>query len=414
MICPSEKCTGCGACTAVCAKKAIVLTEDSFGTLYPAVDKEKCVECGLCKKVCPNNHALEFKDVNKVFAAYSLDKNIYNSAASGGIASELYRFAVNHNWFTMGTFFDRSGGVYYKDIKNIKDLNWACSSKYVYSYMLPAFEEYHKHLKNKETALFIGLPCQCAALYSFLELKDEELIKRLFLVNIICHGVPNWKFLDEHLSFIEREHKCRISKIFFRSKAADESHKAGKSYDFHLRCISDDSHAFYIRDMHKNETFGNAFISNLIFRENCYHCSYARPERFSDLTIGDYDGLGAEIEYKNSVKQVSCILVSSVKGDELIKNISGKLYLEKRPVSEPFKMNGQLNHPSVAHKNREQFKRIYSATRNFELAVKKSLLKEMYFSFDFSRRIKLFIKDNFSFVYVVYKKLKKRGENVKS
>lgn len=406
MICPVEKCTGCGACAAICEKKAIVLKEDSFGAFYPFIDENKCIICNLCKKVCPNNQDLEFKNVTDVYAAYSLDKEIYSSSASGGIASELYKAAIESGCFVMGTCFERNAGVFFKEVKRESDLKWACSSKYVYSDMTSCFKTYFEHLESGKNALFIGLPCQCAALHSYINLKNKKLIENLCLVNLICHGVPNWKYLDEHLSFIESKCKNKTVEILFRSKTLYESQKAEKSSDYHMRCISYDSHAFYVRDMHKNETFGNAFIKNLIFRDNCYSCSYARPERFSDLTIGDYDGLGCETEYKNPIKHVSCILVSSNKGKELLNNINRRLYIESRPVSEPFLMNGQLNHPSVAHKNRSRFKKNYSNTGNFELAVKKSLFRELYLSFDISGKIKSFIKRNFHFVYAVYKNMK--------
>lgn len=409
MICPDEKCTGCGACVSICAKKAIILKEDLYGSLRPFVDSEKCINCGLCKKVCPNNQNLSFSKVKKVYVAYSFDKSVYNKAASGGIASELYKIAIKNNWFSMGTCFDRHTGVFYKEVKDVYDLDWACSSKYVYSNMLPAFNCYCEHLSKNEYAIFIGLPCQCAALYSYLNLKNKKFTENLFLVNIICHGVPNWKFLDEHLDFIEKKSEKRISKIFFRSKTADESHRGGNSYALHLRCISDDSQEFYICDMHKKESYGNAFLSNLIFRENCYSCSYAKPERFCDLTIGDYDGLGCEVEYNNPVKQVSCVLCYTEKGNVLVKELKESCYLENRPLPEPFKYNGQLNYPSVPHKNRGKFKNSYLQTENFEYAVKKSLIREMYFSFNLFSTAKQFIKNNFKFVYAIYKKFKKIG-----
>lgn len=406
MICPAEKCTGCGACVAICGKKAIALTEDSFGTLYPIVDKRKCVRCFMCKKVCPNNQELAFKKVTDVYAGYSKNKNIYNAAASGGIASELYRLALERSFFVMGTCFDRNSGVFFREIKNDSDLKWACNSKYVYSNMLSVFENYLNHLETGRGALFIGLPCQCAALYSFIDLKGKKFKEKLYLVNLICHGVPNWKYLDEHLSFIESRCKNKTASLLFRSKKVYESQKAERSSDYHLRCISDDSHLFYDRDMHKNETFGNAFLSSLMFRENCYSCSYARPERFSDLTIGDYDGLGCMAEYENQIEQVSCILVSSEKGRELVNKMGNNLYFERRPLQEPFKMNGQLNVPSVAHRNRDKFKKIYLGTGDFEFAVKKVLFKELYLSFGIFEKIKSFIKRNFHFVYVIYKKIK--------
>ncbi len=413
MICTAEKCTACGACVASCEKKAIVLTEDSFGTLYPFVDENKCVRCFLCRKVCPNNQEIAFKKVTDCYAAYSKNKYIYNAAASGGIASELYRVALECNFFVMGTCFERKSGVFFREIKNDSDLKWASNSKYVYSNMLSAFEKYLNNLQIGRNALFIGLPCQCAALYFYINLKDKKLNEKLYLVNLICHGVPNWKYLDEHLSSIEYKYKNETASLFFRGKVICESRKNFSSFDYHLRCISDDSRLFYIRDMHKNETYGNAFLSSLIFRENCYSCSYARSERFSDLTIGDYDGLGCMAEYKNQIKQVSCILVSSEKGSELVNKVSNSLYLERRPLQEPFKMNGQLNFPSCAHRNKDKFKKIYFATGDFELAVKKTLFKELYLSFDFYGKIKSFIKRNFHFIYAIYEKIKLRQRSCK-
>lgn len=47
-----SKCCGCGACSAVCPRHAIVMQPDAMGFLYPVVDSTKCVECGLCEKVC--------------------------------------------------------------------------------------------------------------------------------------------------------------------------------------------------------------------------------------------------------------------------------------------------------------------------------------------------------------------------
>ena len=35
----------------------------------------------------------------------------------------------------------------------------------------------------------------------------------------------------------------------------------------------------------------NAFMNGLIYRENCYSCIYAGPNRCSDITIGDFWGL---------------------------------------------------------------------------------------------------------------------------
>ena len=97
------------------------------------------------------------------------------------------------------------------------------------------------------------------------------------------------------------------------------------------------------------------------------------------------------------------------KGNILLEELKKSCYLENRPISEPFKYNAQLNNPSTPHKNREKFKKEYLMTKDFELAVKKSLIKEMFFSFNFVVKAKQFIKNNFVFIYTIYKRLKKIG-----
>ncbi len=47
-----ENCCGCSACVAVCPMKAIGMTPDEEGFLYPNVDNDKCIRCYRCEKVC--------------------------------------------------------------------------------------------------------------------------------------------------------------------------------------------------------------------------------------------------------------------------------------------------------------------------------------------------------------------------
>ena len=44
-----ELCAACGACEAVCPRKAIRIWKGS----YSVVDESLCVGCGLCARECP-------------------------------------------------------------------------------------------------------------------------------------------------------------------------------------------------------------------------------------------------------------------------------------------------------------------------------------------------------------------------
>lgn len=45
-----ERCTHCGACTAVCPTRALYVDRDSMEVVF---DQDECVACELCIKVCP-------------------------------------------------------------------------------------------------------------------------------------------------------------------------------------------------------------------------------------------------------------------------------------------------------------------------------------------------------------------------
>lgn len=45
-------CCGCGACAAVCTKKAISMVAYDEGFLFPHVDESLCVRCLMCVRVC--------------------------------------------------------------------------------------------------------------------------------------------------------------------------------------------------------------------------------------------------------------------------------------------------------------------------------------------------------------------------
>ncbi len=109
-ICSKNDCTGCKLCSNVCPKKCISFKKDELGVQYPVIDKDKCISCHLCKKNCPAKQKLEYKLPQNVYFGWSSDIDIRNSSTSGGIAQELYKYALEKKYSTYGVACNAIGG----------------------------------------------------------------------------------------------------------------------------------------------------------------------------------------------------------------------------------------------------------------------------------------------------------------
>lgn len=65
-----------------------------------------------------------------------------------------------------------------------------------------------KSTKDGYEVIFIGLPCQVAALRTYLKIDFRNLI----LVDIICHGTPPQVYLDEHIHYFENKKAEKLMK----------------------------------------------------------------------------------------------------------------------------------------------------------------------------------------------------------
>lgn len=82
------------------------------------------------------------------------------------------------------------------------------NSKYVHSKMGSTFLDIKNQLKDGYEVIFIGLPCQVAALRTYLKIDFRNLI----LVDIICHGTPPQVYLDEHIHYFENKKAEKLMK----------------------------------------------------------------------------------------------------------------------------------------------------------------------------------------------------------
>jgi len=114
------------------------------------------------------------------------------------------------------------------------------------------------------------------------------------------------------------------------------------------------------------------FLEGIGLRENCYSCNYARPERISDITIGDFIGLGSEIPFAYSPRNVSSVFINTEQGerayDDILK-IFPDLASVERNYSERLKYGPSLRYPFERSPYNKKFKEKYIETGDFDKAM---------------------------------------------
>lgn len=364
-ICEHNQCTGCSACRDICPQKCISMVADDLDALHPSINQEKCIDCKLCHKTCPNNRAQIFYTPKKVYAAWSLDNQIRLTSASGGIAYELYKRWLQKGGVAAGVVYERDMGCHFVLIEDEKSLCEVQNSKYTFSDTNGIYKIVKEKLQSDVPVLFIGVPCQVAALYGYLK-KDYP---NLTTIDIICHGMPPAAYLEHHVRYIEKAKREHTHKLYFRDP---------KYYTYTFTfTLSNVSHkVFYKKKVLNTDNYQLGYHRALIYRENCYHCYYARKERIADLTIGDFSGLGRLAPFGQNKHNVSCILENTEKGGSLLRELENRIYKEERPEDEAFKYEKQLSAPSVKHPSRNIFETEYAKHKNFEQASNASLKEE--------------------------------------
>lgn len=323
IICPKEKCTGCGLCAYVCKHSAISLQVDKYGFKYPKVDDSLCIKCGLCKKKCPSLSQLTDNHPIKAFACYNINDNEREKSSSGGIGHLMAQNIIMSQGVVYGCAFTPPWGIQHIRCTSVSDITKLRGSKYVQSDVSNVYESIKKDLSESKNVLFIGTPCQVAGIKAAFPKATY-----LYLVDIICHGTPSLQFLEETLPQLN----VYIENMKFRD---------GTHFRFSLESLS--GVEFLSRDL-SDDMYMKGFFNGTTFRPNCYSCQYAKQSRISDVTIGDFWGLKSD-KIKDNSKGVSLALINTDKGFSLFSQCKNQLYAEERPLEEAFAGNEQLNHP---------------------------------------------------------------------
>jgi len=336
-----NKCTGCSACMSICPKKAIEMTYDNEGFLFPKIDKSKCISCGLCKKVCPVINVKNNLSRNECYVAYSKTNNYKKErTSSGGIFPLIARFVLEENGIVIGAAFDKDNKLKHIAIEKVNDLNKLIGSKYIQSDLNNIFNYIKDNIVSRKI-LFVGTPCQVGGLKSFLR-KDCD---NLFTIDLVCHGVPSPKLFAKYVEYLEKTYEDKLINYNFRDKST--------GWDTYSNLATFKTKE--IKELANNNYYMKLFLSDVALRNSCYNCNFKLGNKYSDLTLGDFWGVQNNHKDMYNKNGVSAIIINSEKGKVIFDFIKNKMEYKECSLDDILKGNPCLKFSSKKHKNRDKF-----------------------------------------------------------
>ena len=343
-----EKCCGCGACMNACPKNAISMQEDAYGFLYPQIDADACIKCGACQRACRFQHKTEEHIPVQTFAACVKSDSILKHSASGGAFTALAQATLAKGGIVFGAAFDETWKVCHISIDSEEGLSKLQGSKYVQSNIAHTYQQVKKLLKEGKRILYSGTPCQIAGLYGYLGKDDENLLT----ADLICHGVPNQRMLQDYLKSLGE-----VTYFTFRDKSLGwgiNGRAIVKGQKKPLKLWRSASPYLYY------------FSQGLIYRDSCYQCKYTCQHRPADITLGDYWGIEKQHpDYlgKNgfdSKKGISVMIANTEKGAEAIRCCAPLLDLRDSTFEKASAGNTQLVRPTEKKTQRQEILTLYA------------------------------------------------------
>ena len=310
--------------------------------------------------------AIQFTKPVAWYQGWANDKE-RTASSSGGVVSAVCRSFLYRGGWINGCVFD--GNEFTLVLTNIEEkINLFKGSKYVKSNPRQIYKEVIAKLFEGKEVLFIGVPCQVAALRSIVDQKD---LGKLYTIDFICHGTPSQNIFKRYLHE-NKVHVNQYSKIQFRNKN-----------DYALRINGETIHPSGVMDRYLM-----AFLNSVSYVDSCYECKYAGIERCSDITVGDSWGSG--ITQVEQQKGISLIICNTEKGINLLRSTNG-LHLFPADPEIAIQHNKQLSSPSFKPKERNTF---FAKIKNGDSINKTvfSLYKKQCFEEEVIGAVKLYIK----------------------
>lgn len=371
-------CTGCTACENCCPRDAIEMLPDHEGFQYPYVHQELCISCGLCVEKCHiANPVKDTNDLPIVYAGWNKSYHIRVSSTSGGVFTALAEAFIKKNGFVVGAYYDDQFVIRHTIAGNMDEIEKLRQSKYAQSDMMDVFSRIKHLLHDGKMVLFCGTPCQSGGLQRYLGDKYEN----LYCCDFICRGVASPKVYRKYLDGLFENSKTAIQKIQFKNKDYGWNRFSTK--------ITFKNGSVFQQDRNHDPYMKGYLRFNLYLRPCCYECQYKQLPRISDISLGDFWGIGKLKAELDDDRGTSAILVNSAKGAQMLDWIRDQLYLEERSFEEVLAGNvslvqsperGEFREYFFEHMDRMRFDKLIMKIeeKSWHLTPKETVLRELH------------------------------------
>ena len=233
--------------------------------------------------------------------------------------------------------------VVHKRATTKEERNEFKGSKYVQSDMNTVFRQVKQDLRDGLTVLFSGTPCQTSGLNSYV---GKRLRENLFLVDIVCHGVPSPYMWRDYIAYLEKKQGSPIVWVNFRDK---------QKYGWAAH-----HETFKFKNGGGKMSFTFLFYKHIMFRKSCGKCHFTNLHRPSDITIADFWGWEkTDANFNADNKGCSLVLLNTEKGRKLFEAVKDRMNTIPADLKECLQPN--MLQPSEIHPKRDLFEKEYAS-----------------------------------------------------
>jgi coenzyme F420 hydrogenase subunit beta len=348
-------CTRCGSCVGVCPQEAIEFC-DPLGEALPVLTGD-CCSSGLCYEACSgkevnwpglNNQvfgaqpeSLLLGNYRDIFTGFATDLSVRMNAASGGIASAISIYLLEHKLVDgVVTLIDDPQQPYraFPKIATCREeVLQAAQSRYSISPVNTVFRQLEGH---PGVYAYVGLPCQVHSLRKLQAAGHAPALNIKYVTGTYCGNILHF---DSVRSFLKRHGVTDLSKV------ASLKYRAGE-WPGRMEVRLTDGTVFGLEKFYAN------YLIPFYIMKRCLLCTDLTNE-FSDISCGD----GWSPVYEERGKGWSIVLGRTQAGIELLQAMCNDGYVELHPIDAPAAVN--MHSHGLDLKKRGSFLRIRSLAR---------------------------------------------------